>query len=313
MFISVVIPAYNEEENILDIISKIKQVFDTDDRREHTYEIFFIDDGSVDRTLNVLEDASLVDPVISYISFSRNFGKEAAMLAGLRSASGDVVIILDSDLQHPPNLMIEMLKEHENGYDQVVAKRNRKGEKRVKTFLTTLYYKMINRLVDVELVDGEGDFRLLSRSVVDAILELKEYNRFSKGLYSWVGFSKKVIEYDNQVRETGDSKWSFSSLLNYGIDGILSFNNKPLRLSLLLGFSSIGISLLYMVFLLIQIVIQGIETPGYFTTIVIILFFGGIQLTFLGVMGEYIGRIYYEAKERPHYIIKNKKIRNPKD
>ncbi|HLR70520.1 MAG TPA: glycosyltransferase family 2 protein [Pseudogracilibacillus sp.] len=313
MLISIVIPAYNEEKNISEIISEIKQAFDTNLEESNTYEILFIDDGSEDNTAQVLEEASLTDPLISYISFSRNFGKEAAMLAGLRNASGDVVIIMDADLQHPPSIMLQMLKEYEKGYEQVIAKRNRKGENATRKVLTTLYYKVINKVIDVELVDGEGDFRLLSRKTVDAILELNEYNRFSKGLYSWVGFSKKVIEYDNQVRESGKSKWSFKSLLNYGIDGVLSFNNKPLRLSILLGFSSIALSLLYLIFLFVQIVIQGIETPGYFTTIAIILFFGGIQLIFLGVIGEYIGRIYYETKERPHYIVKSKKINHPKE
>lgn len=313
MLISIVIPAYNEDQNIAEIISEIKKELDAGLGKSKTYEILFIDDGSEDNTHEVLEEAALADPLISYMSFSRNFGKEAAMLAGLRNASGDVVIIMDADLQHPPNIMIQMINEYEKGYEQVIAKRNRKGEKATRKFLTTLYYKMINKVIDVELVDGEGDFRLLSRNAVDAILELNEYNRFSKGIYSWVGFSKKVIEYDNQVRESGSSKWSFKSLLNYGIDGVLSFNNKPLRLSVFLGFSSIGLSLLYLIFLLVQIMIQGIETPGYFTTIAIILFFGGIQLIFLGVIGEYIGRIYYETKERPHYIVKSKKINHPKE
>lgn len=313
MFISIVIPAYNEEKNILEVIPEIKQVFDADINNNNTYEILFIDDGSVDDTLKVLEEISSADSSVSYISFSRNFGKEAAMLAGLKNASGDVVIMIDADLQHPPSLMNKMIEEYEKGYEQVIAKRNRKGEKATRTFLTTLYYKAINKVVDVELVDGEGDFRLLSRKAVNAILELKEYNRFSKGLYSWVGFSKKVIEYDNQLRETGESKWSFKGLVNYGIDGVLSFNNKPLRISIFLGFSSIAISLMYVIFLLVQIIITGIETPGYFTTIAIILFFGGIQLTFLGVIGEYIGRIYYETKERPHYIVKSKKINSTKE
>lgn len=312
MIVSVIIPAYNEENNIKDIITEIKRVF-TNLEQEDTYELLFIDDGSQDRTLQVLEEVASFDAQTSYISFSRNFGKESAMLAGLQYAAGDVVIVIDADLQHPPELILRMLKEHKNGYEQVIAKRNREGEKASRAFLTSIYYKFINKIIDVELVDGEGDFRLLSRKTVDAILELKEYNRFSKGLYSWVGFSKKVIEYDNQVREAGKSKWSFKNLVNYGIDGVLSFNNKPLRVSVFLGFASIGISLLYVLYLFIQIIIQGVETPGYFTTIAIILFFGGIQLTFLGVIGEYIGRIYYETKERPHYIVKSQKINHPKE
>lgn len=232
------------------------------------------------------------------------------MLAGLEYITGDCVVIMDVDLQHPPELIPEMIKHYEEGYDQVIEKRNRKGGNKYRTWATKLYYKLVNKLIDVELVDGVGDFRLLSRKAVDSILAMKEYNRFSKGIFSWIGFKQKTIQYENQSRVAGETKWSFKSLLSYGIDGIISFNDKPLRVCFVIGCSLIMISLIYIVFLLVQILISGIDVPGYFTTIASIMIIGGVQLVFIGVLGEYIGKIYYEVKKRPHFIVDESNINN---
>jgi|SRR5579875_1856916 len=302
--ISVIVPCYNEEKSIRNFHKAISEVM----KNQAPYELVFVDDGSRDDTLKLLKEISYKDDAVHYISFSRNFGKEAAMLAGLKFAAGDAVIIMDADLQHPPSLIPEMIRHYYDGYDQVIAKRNRKGDALFRTAVSKLYYRLMNKMVDVELVDGVGDFRLLSRRAVDALLALNEYNRFSKGLFSWIGFEEYVIEYENVAREEGTSKWSLPKLINYGIDGIISFNNKPLRLSIYFGLVITFLDILYILFIFFRILLYGIEVPGYFTIIASIMLLGGIQLVFLGVIGEYIGRIYYESKRRPHFIIKNTNI-----
>ena len=300
MKLSIVVPCYNEELVLPKFYEAIKA---TMAQLNITYEVVFINDGSRDGTQKVLEKLAKQDELIRFVSFSKNFGKESAMLAGLSYANGDYVLIMDADLQHPPSLIPVMLEKAKEGYDQVIAKRNRSGEKLTRSLLTKLYYKFINSLVDVQLENGIGDFRLLSRRAVDALLSLKEYNRFSKGLFSWIGFDEAIIEYDNIIREEGASKWSFASLLNYGIDGVISFNNKPLRIAIYLGLTVTILDILYVLFMLVQITLRGVDVPGYFTTIAAILLVGGLQLFFMGIIGEYIGRIYYEVKKRPHYIV----------
>ena len=300
MKLSIVVPCYNEEFILPKFYEAIKATMSP---LNITYEVVFINDGSRDGTQKTLEKFAEQDELIRFVSFSKNFGKESAMLAGLSYATGDYVLLMDADLQHPPSLIPVMLERAQEGYDQVIAKRNRKGEKLTRSLLTKTYYKFINSLIDVQLENGIGDFRLLSRQAVDAILSLKEYNRFSKGLFSWIGFNETVIEYDNIIREEGDSKWSFASLLNYGIDGVISFNNKPLRIAIYLGLAVTILDILYVLFMLVQITLRGIDVPGYFTTIAAILLVGGLQLFFMGIIGEYIGRIYYEVKRRPHYIV----------
>ncbi|WP_108307508.1 glycosyltransferase family 2 protein [Metalysinibacillus jejuensis] len=303
MKLSIIVPCYNEEQTLQNFFDAInaQMCSNTID-----YEIIFINDGSKDNSLNIMKQLATDYTYVRYISFSRNFGKEAGMLAGISYAQGDNVIIMDADLQHPPHLIPEMLQLANDGFDQVIAKRNRTGEGVLRTGLTRIYYKVINSLVDVKLVDGVGDFRLLSRKAVDSLLKLKEYNRFSKGLFSWIGFNEAVIEYDNVTRQDGNSKWSFKSLINYGIDGVISFNNKPLRLAIYLGLLVTLVDVLYVIYMFIRITLYGIDVPGYFTTIAAILLIGGLQLFFMGVIGEYIGRIYYEVKQRPHYIISEK-------
>jgi hypothetical protein len=211
---------------------------------------------------------------------------------------------MDADLQHPPELIGRMLDEHAHGYDQVIARRTRKGDRLTRTLGARAYYWLINRLVDVELVDGVGDFRLLSRRTVDAVLELTECNRFSKGLFAWVGFPTTTFGYENAVREQGSSAWTFGKLLNYGLDGLLSFNNKPLRAALYLGMVLMSVALAYAAWIVGFALLKGVDTPGYVTLIVVVTALAGVQMVIVGVVGEYVGRIYYEVKRRPHFLVK---------
>ncbi|MDN3427648.1 glycosyltransferase family 2 protein [Microbacterium sp. APC 3898] len=298
--ISIVIPAFNEEANIASMYAKLVKELE---ELPYRYEIMFINDGSSDGTLQEILKLAAVHDTVKYISLTRNFGKESAMLAGLKRIKGDAAIVMDSDLQHPPTLIGEMVKGYEEGFNQVVARRSRTGDSKIRSLFSSLYYKLINSITDVDLQDGEGDFRLLSRKAINAILALSESNRFSKGLFSWIGLSKKTINYENVLRTDGDSKWSFNSLVNYGIDGIISFNMKPLRVCFYTGFLVLFLSLIYIFFTLYNILREGIGAPGYFTTITAILLLGGIQLISLGVIGEYIGRIYNETKQRPHFLV----------
>lgn len=301
MLISIVVPCFNEEEIIGRFHAHVTAELEL---LGQEFELVYVDDGSQDRTLDLLQEIAGADPRTRYVSFSRNFGKEAAMLAGLRHAGGDAVVIMDADLQHPPELVRRMLALHDEGYDQVIAKRTRTGDRVTRTVTARAYYWLINRLVDVEMVDGVGDFRLLSRRTVDAILELTEYNRFSKGIFAWVGFRTTTFEYENAVREQGRSKWSFGKLLNYGLDGLLSFNNKPLRAAIYLGMLLLGVATVYASWIVGVAMVNGVDTPGYVTLLVAVIALAGVQMLMLGVVGEYVGRIYYEVKRRPHFLVK---------
>ncbi|MFE7778004.1 glycosyltransferase family 2 protein [Streptomyces sp. NPDC057445] len=300
MLISIVVPCFNEEEIINRFHEHVTKELAL---LGQEFELVYVDDGSRDRTLGLLEEIAAADSRTRYVSFSRNFGKEAAMLAGLQHAGGDAVVIMDADLQHPPELVHRMLRLHEEGFDQVIARRTRKGDRVTRTVTARAYYWLINRLVDVELVDGVGDFRLLSRRTVDAILGLSEYNRFSKGLFAWVGFRTTTFEYENAVREQGRSKWSFGKLLNYGLDGLLSFNNKPLRAAVYLGLLLLSVAMAYATWIVGVALVDGVDTPGYVTLLVTVVALAGVQMVMLGVVGEYVGRIYYEVKRRPHYLV----------
>ncbi|AMG18742.1 glycosyltransferase [Staphylococcus saprophyticus] len=306
MQMRVIVPCYNEGEVILKTYEKLTEILSKDSQYHHyDYDILFVDDGSKDKTINYIQDMATKDHHVKFISFSRNFGKESAMIAGYQhSKDCDGVIMIDADLQHPPELIPQMIEGYMDGYDQVIAKRDRIGEKQSRKVMTKIYYKLINHFVeDIKLEDGIGDFRLLSQRAVISLTQLDEYNRFSKGLYEWIGYNTKVFTYENVEREDGESKWSFSKLLNYGIDGLISFNNKPLRAMIYLGLIVFFISLLYIGYISVGIMIRGVETPGYFSTIAAILLLGGIQLISIGIVGEYIGRIYYEVKQRPKYIV----------
>jgi polyisoprenyl-phosphate glycosyltransferase len=305
--LSLVVPCYNEAE----VISQFHDAL----RRElaatgQTYEIVYVDDGSSDGTLVALVKLAAEDETVRYLSFSRNFGKEAAMLAGLRYASGDAVIIMDADLQHPPELIGRMLELYERGFDQVIARRSRVGDPATRTFFARAYYWLINKWADVELVDGVGDFRLLSRRAVNGLLELGEYNRFSKGLFAWIGFESILFEYENVPQTDRKSRWTFRRLLEYGLDGLLSFNNRPLRLAIYVGLLLTAVAAGYAVWVIAVAILHGVEMPGYVTLIAAITGLGGLQMVMLGVIGEYIGRIYYETKQRPHYLLKETNL-NP--
>ncbi|MCX5338052.1 MULTISPECIES: glycosyltransferase family 2 protein [unclassified Streptomyces] len=304
MLISIVAPCYNEEDVLERFHEEVQKVAEELLPLGHDVEFVYVDDGSRDRTLAVLEGLAGQDPRVRYVSFSRNFGKEAALLAGLRHASGDSVVVMDADLQHPPELIKRMVDLRAQGYDQVIARRTRTGDRMTRTLTARLYYRLVNRLVDVELVDGVGDFRLLSRRVVDAVLNLTESNRFSKGLFAWVGFPGTTFEYTNALRAHGRSSWSMRGLLNYGLDGLLSFNNRPLRAALYLGMGLLLCAGLYTAWIVGAALVHGVETPGYVTIVTAVTGLAGVQMVMLGVIGEYTGRIYYEVKGRPHFLVK---------
>ena len=302
MKLSVVIPFYNEENMIQKMYDELVKEINQITKAE--FEIIFINDGSKDRTFERMLAIAAGDSRVKYISFSRNFGKEAGTIAGLEYATGEAVILMDGDLQHPPALLPQMIKAYEEGYDVVSARRTRTGEKPHRTFLAKHFYRLANKMMDIELMDGVSEFRLFSRKAVRAILSLQEYNRFSKGIFAWIGFKEKVIEYENQVRTVGETKYSLKFSLNYAIQGILSFNDKPLRMCINFGLFCLLISLAYVLWTFIQyLVVPDSLVSGYFTTIFSVVLFGGIQLISIGVLGEYIGKIYYEVKKRPHYLV----------
>ncbi|MCE3032952.1 MULTISPECIES: glycosyltransferase family 2 protein [Streptomyces] len=313
MLISIVAPCYNEEAVLERFHEAVQKIADELLPLGHDMEFVYVDDGSRDRTLTVLERLAARDQRVRYVSFSRNFGKEAALLAGLRHASGDSVVVMDADLQHPPELIARMVRLREQGYDQVIARRTRTGDRLTRTLTARLYYRLVNRLVDVELMDGVGDFRLLSRRVVDAVLGLTEYNRFSKGLFAWVGFPSTTFAYENAVREAGSSSWNLRGLLDYGLDGVLSFNNRPLRAALWLGISLLLCAGLYTAWIVVAALLHGVQTPGYVTIITAVTALAGVQMVMLGVIGEYTGRIYYEVKGRPHFLVKATNVERTKD
>jgi polyisoprenyl-phosphate glycosyltransferase len=309
MRLSLVVPCYNEAEVIDRFHEAVSQELVATGR---PYEIVYVDDGSDDGTLEKMVKLADADLSVRYLSFSRNFGKESAMLAGLRYASGDAVVIMDADLQHPPELIGRMLELYERGFDQVIARRNRVGDPATRTLFARAYYWLINKWADVGLVDGVGDFRLLSRRAVDGLLELGEYNRFSKGLFAWIGYESILFEYDNVRQPERKSRWTFRRLVEYGLDGLLSFNNRPLRLAIYVGLLLTAVAAAYAVWVIAVAVLRGVEMPGYVTLIAAITGLGGLQMVMLGVIGEYIGRIYYETKKRPHYLLKQTNL-NPAD
>ncbi|MEU3220388.1 glycosyltransferase [Streptomyces sp. NPDC006971] len=298
--VSVVVPCFNEDEVIDAFHRALICALDSTCR---TFEICYVDDGSSDRTRLRIGSLATADRRVRYTSFSRNFGKEAAMLAGLRMSRGDSVVLMDADLQHPPELLPRMLELRRCGYDQVVARRDRTGESALRTFLSSVYYKAMGRCMDVEVVDGEGDFRLLSRDAVDAVLAMPETNRFSKGIFSWIGFDTVSFTYQNMQRAAGRSKWGGRRLFNYGIDGLISFNSRPLRLAIHAGLALALTALGYAVWIIAEVALHGVVVPGYTTLLTTVVALGGIQLATLGVIGEYVGRIYCETKRRPHYVV----------
>jgi len=302
--ISIVIPCYNEEESIPLLVSKVQEVALT--MPGASFELIFIDDGSKDGTLEVLRRAAQDSHGIRYISFSRNFGKEAALLAGLEAATGDYIAVMDADLQDPPELLPKMFATiTEEGYDCVATRRvTRKGEPRIRSFFARRFYRLINRISDTQMVDGARDFRLMTRQMLDAVLSLKEYNRFTKGLFSWVGFSTKWMEYENIPRQVGTTKWNLWGLFMYSLDGIAAFSVKPLAISSFFGVLFCFISFIGIVTIIVRWLIFGDPVAGWASTVTIVLFVGGIQLFCTGIQGQYQAKAYLEGKRRPVFIVK---------
>ena len=300
--ISIIIPAYNEEE----VLSMLFTRLDTLARDNDTYnfEFLFINDGSRDRTLELLQAEATKDSRISYVNFSRNFGKETAMLAGFDYAKGDAVVNIDADLQDPPELIPEMIRLWEEGYDDVYAKRrSRAGESWIKKFTSTTYYRVLQNSTRIPIQVDTGDFRLMSRRFVEALQQFRESERYTKGMYSWVGFKKKELLYDRDPRAAGTTKWNYAKLMNLAIDGITSFTTAPLRISTYVGTLVSFVAFLYIVYLLVRPVFGVPTGGGYSSTMAVILFLGGVQLLSLGIIGEYVGRIFNETKNRPLYFV----------
>ena len=300
--ISLVVPCYNEEETVnlfYDEIQKIKSDF-----KGVSFEMLFVNDGSSDKTLEILRKLSSKDDV-RYISFSRNFGKEAAMYAGLEAATGDYVAIMDADLQDPPALLHEMYEILESGeYDSVATRRvSRKGEPIIRSFFARLYYKIINKISKTEIVDGARDFRLMTRQMVNSVLSLKEYNRFSKGIFSWVGYRTKWLEYENTPRVAGETKWSFWKLFLYSLDSIVAFSTVPLSIASVMGILFCFVAFLIIIFIIVRTIMFGDPTSGWPSMVCIMFFIGGVQLLCVGIMGQYLSKAYLEVKRRPIYII----------
>lgn len=301
--ISIIIPCYNEEDSIQLIYNELKKV---SNNMKYGFEFIFVNDGSIDNSLSVLKKLSAKDKQVKYIHFSRNFGKEAAMYAGLSNSKGDYVTIMDADLQDPPSLLPEMLRLiKEEEYDSVGTRRvSRKGEPKIRSFFARKFYKIINKLSKIEMVDGARDYRLMTRQMVNSILELKEYNRYSKGLFSFVGFNTYWLEYENVERVAGETKWSFWGLVKYAIEGIVAFSTLPLSIASLMGFIFCFVSFILIIVIIIKTLIFGDPTSGWPSLVCIIFFVSGIQLFCLGIIGKYLSKTYLETKNRPIYIIK---------
>ena len=312
MKLSLIIPCYNEQ-SALPIF--YKETLSVLEKIGCEYEMLFVDDGSKDDTLQILKGFAKENKNVTYISFSRNFGKEAAMYAGFCNANGDYVAVMDADMQDPPSLLPKMLEILENGdYDSVATRRvNRLGEPPVRSVFAKAFYKIINKISDADIVDGARDFRLMKREMVDAIIEMNEYNRFSKGIFGWVGFKTKWLPFENVERAAGTTKWNFWKLLKYSIDGIINFSQVPLSLSSYCGFAFTAFSFVMLIFVFIRRLIFGDPVSGWASLVCIILFIGGIQLFCMGIIGQYLAKNYMESKKRPHYIVretnKNDKIK----
>lgn len=305
--ISIIVPCYNEEDVLSLFNEEIHKTVIDNIKENYTYELLFVNDGSSDNTLKVLKELKNTDDHIRIISFSRNFGKEAAMYAGLENCTGDLIVIMDADLQHSPEKILKMLDGISEGFDVVTTvRKNRKGESKIRSFLSRLFYKCMHGSSKVEVKQGAQDYRMMTRQVVNAILELKEYNRFSKGIFSWVGFNVKYIETDNRERAAGKSKWNFFGLFQYAKEGLISFSTMPLKISIILGLIISFVAIVLGIIIFAQTLFLGKDVPGYASTIVSVLFIGGIQLVSIGILSEYIAKMYMEIKNRPKYIIKDK-------
>ena len=304
--ISIIVSCYNEEKMINLLYDKLIEEAQVEEFQNVEFEYLFVNDGSKDKTLELVKELSKKDNRVRYISFSRNFGKEAAMCAGLEHATGDYYVLMDADLQDPPELLKEMYTMIKNdNYDCIATRRvTRKGEPMLRSFFSRMFYKLIDKMTDFEMVDGARDYGMMTKQVRDAIISMKEYNRYYKGLFAFVGFNKKWIEYENVKRAEGETKWSFWKLFKYALEGITAFSTAPLAIASIMGFLFCLISGLAILFIIFKTLVYGDPTSGWPSTICIIMFIGGIQLLSLGIIGQYLSKTYLEIKNRPIYIIK---------
>lgn len=302
--ITLLIPAYNEEHVLEKLYSRLATLAEKE--RAYEFEFLFVNDGSRDQTLPIIQNLAAQDSRISYINLSRNFGKEIAMIAGIDHVDSDALVIIDADLQDPPELIPKMIKHWEQGYDDVYARRSsRKGESWFKKLTSTLFYRVLQRTTHIEIQRDTGDFRLLDRRCVDAIKQLRENQRYTKGFFSWIGFKKKEITYVRDPRAGGMTKWNYFKLINLAIDGIVSFTTAPLRISTFFGMLISLFAFLYIIVIVVRVMLYGVDVSGYASLMAAILFLGGVQLLSLGIIGEYIGRIFNETKNRPLYLIEH--------
>lgn len=308
MKLTAIVPCYNEEAALHYFYDEMQKVMQ--EMQDVEFELLFINDGSKDHTLTVIKELAEKDAQVKYISFSRNFGKEAAIYAGLKNSDGDLTVIMDADLQDPPSLLPDMYHAIvEEGYDSVATRRvNRKGEPPIRSFFARNFYRLMNRISKADIVDGARDYRLMNRAFVDALLEMGEYNRFSKGLFGWVGFQTKWLEFQNVERVAGETKWSFWKLFLYSIDGIVAFSTMPLSIAAFLGVMMCIIAAAAIVFTIVRQVLYGGSAFGWPSMVCIIMFLGGIQLLCIGILGSYLAKTYLEVKKRPIYICKETNI-----
>lgn len=305
--ITVIVPCYNEEEALHYYYEEMSRVMTL--MNQYDFELLFINDGSKDNTLQVIKRLADNDERVRYVSFSRNFGKEAAMYAGFENSTGDYVCLMDADLQDPPKLLPEMVKAiEEEGYDSVATRRvTRQGEPPIRSFFARMFYKMMNRISDTELMDGARDYRLMTRQFVNSLLDMKEYNRFSKGLFGWVGYTTKWIEFENVERVAGETKWSFWKLFIYAIDGIVAFSTAPLAIASVIGMLMLFVAFFFIIFIVVRTLMFGDPVSGWPSLVCIITLIGGIQIFCVGILGQYLSKVYLETKNRPIYIVKEKK------
>ena len=300
--ISIIIPAYNEEEALPALMERITKF--ADDTKDYDFEFLFVNDGSKDRTIELIKEYREKDKRVCYVDFARNFGKETAMKAGIDYATGDAVVFLDADLQDPPEIITEMIKYWEEGYDDVYAQRkSRKGETWMKKFTSKMYYKVLQDLTNVPIQKDTGDFRLLDRRCVNALKVMNESQRNSKSMFSWIGYKKKAIFYDRDPRVAGKTKWNYSKLINLAIDGITSFTTSPLRISTFIAIPTFLVLFVYFIYVIAKSFIVHQPIQAFQATILLILFFSGIQIMLFGIVGEYLGRIFNETKNRPLYLV----------
>ena len=300
--ISIIIPAYNEEESLPILYERMVKLMDN--MKEYEFEILFVNDGSKDKTMQIIKEMREKDKRITYVDFSRNFGKEIAMIAGLDYATGDSVVFMDADLQDPPELIPELVKYWEEGYDDVYAKRkNRKGETFLKKFTSKMYYRVLQSLTNVEIQKDTGDFRLLDRRCVNALKKMRETGRCSKSMFSWIGYKKKEVLFDRDPRVAGSTKWNYKKLIDLAIDGITSFTTSPLRISTYISIPTFITLFVYFIYVIVKSIVTHTAIQAFQAIILLVLFFSGIQILLFGIIGEYLGRIFNESKNRPLYLV----------